>query len=169
MAYVPQSWSQNTSGLSKNHGADPAIIMHLVKCWLKPASWSASGSMYGLYNPGNAHWNMPLWGFSMPWWVDIVHFLPLLTRIIASTASVGKSPDTITQDINTTMEDLVPDKDTKKEIVDNPNILAEVKLPAHVCKFNLLSCSSITQSFTQIEGVLYLRLQICFSNQHFQP
>ena len=86
---------------------------------------------------------------------------------MASTASVGKSPDTITQDINTTLEDSVPDEDINKEIVDDPNVLAEVKLLACICKFNLLSCSSITQPFTQIKGVLYLRLQICFSNRCF--
>ena len=68
----------------------------------------------------------------------------------------------------TILEESIPDEEINKEIVDDPNILTEVKLPACICKFKLLPCSSITQLLTQIEGGLYLMSHVCFSNQSFQ-
>ena len=105
------------------------------------------------------------------WWAG---FFSLLTSRTAQTDFNDGSLDVTTQESDTTLtvlEESIPDKEINKEIVDDPNVLAKVnkvKLPAHICKFKLLPCSSITQPFTQIEGGLYLMLHVYFSNQSFQ-
>ena len=71
---------------------------------------------------------------------------------------IDGSPDVTTQESDTTLtilEESIPDEEINEEIVDDQNVLTEVKLPACICKFKLLPCSSITQLFTQIKGVIY--------------
>ena len=125
-------------------------------------SWSGP---YRLYDPGNAQWNMLLWGCQNSWWTG---FFSLLT---SKTAWSDRSPNVTTQESDATLtvlEEYTLDEEINKEIVDDPNVLTEVKLPACICKFKFLPCSSITQWFIKIEDGLYLMLHICFRNQSFQ-